>query len=197
MTRFRTSLGLIAVSFLLGVSPAHAQGYVAPAIGITFGNPSSNGRAAFVADVGGVPHNAPIGAEVDVSYVPDFFGTDGPYGQNNVGTAMVNVVFAAGSPRYGGFRRGRSTVRPYASFGAGVMHETVTTTSTPVHSLSNNDFGLNGGVGVMAFSSRSIGLRVDLRYFRDLVDNQAGNTTGIDFGAFHFWRGSVGVILAF
>jgi len=197
MTRFQAVLGCVAVSFLLGVSPAHAQGYVAPGIGVTFGNPSSNGRAAFVADVGGVPRNAPIGAEFDFGYVPDFFGTQGPFGQNNVTTAMVDVVFAAGSQRYGFFGRGRSNVRPYASLGAGVMHEVVTTATAPVHAVSNNDFGLNGGVGVMAFTSRSIGVRADLRYFRDLVNNQEGNTTGIDFGSFHFWRAAVGVIIAF
>lgn len=185
-----------SVSILLGVSPARAQGYVAPALGVTFGNPSAAGRANFVLDVGGVPRNSPIGAELDVMYAPSFFGSDGPYGQNSVTTAMINVIVAGGSQRYGFFGRGRSNVRPYASGGVGVMHEIVTT-AAPVHTLSNNDLGLNAGVGVMAFTRRSVGFRADLRYFRDLVNNQEGNTTGIDFGSFHFWRASVGVVLAF
>jgi opacity protein-like surface antigen len=150
-----------------------------------------------VLDAGGVPRNAPVGVELDVTYAPDFFGSGGPFGQNSVTTAMINVVIAGGSQRYGFFGRGRSNVRPYASGGVGVMHEVVTTTTPPVQSISNNDFGLNLGAGVMAFTGRSLGFRADVRYFRDLVDNQKDNTTSIDFGSFHFWRASVGVILAF
>lgn len=194
----RIALSAFAVVlFLLPASAAHAQGYVAPAVGVTLGNPSAEGRANFVADIGGVPRNAPIGAELDVTYAPDFFGSGGPFGENSVTTAMVNVVFAGGSQRYGFFGRGRSNVRPYASLGAGVMHEVVTTTAAPVQRIANNDFGLNAGVGVMAFSRRSVGIRGDVRYFRDLQDRQQGNTTSIDFGSFHFWRASIGVILAF
>jgi len=193
-------LGTIAfasVSFLLAASVAHAQGYVAPAVGVTFGNPSAEGRADLVVDVGGVPRNAPVGAELDVTYAPDFFGSGGPFGENSVTTAMVNVVFAGGAQRYGFFGRGRSNVRPYASLGAGVMHEVVTATAAPIQRIANNDLGLNAGVGVMAFSRRSIGLRADVRYFRDLQDRQQGNTTSVDFGSFHFWRASLGIILAF
>ncbi|HZR23364.1 MAG TPA: hypothetical protein VFA59_07250 [Vicinamibacterales bacterium] len=194
----RIAIGVFAcVSILLTASAVHAQGYVAPAVGVTFGNPSAEGRADFVLDVGGVPRNAPVGAELDVTYAPDFFGSGGPFGENSVTTAMINVVFAGGAQRYGFFGRGRSNVRPYASLGAGVMHEVVTTTATPVQQIQNNDFGLDAGVGVMAFSRRSVGVRADLRYFRDLVDNQRGNGTNVDFGSFHFWRASVGLILAF
>jgi hypothetical protein len=76
------------------------------------------------------------------------------------------------------------------------MHETVT---TPVvaDKISNNDLGVNVGVGVMGVTRRNVGLRADVRYFRDLVDHTAGNTTNIDFGAFHFWRASIGVVLGF
>jgi len=195
MRRRFALLAIVGVSILLRPSRADAQGYVTPAIGVTFGNPSSNGRANFVVDAGGVPRNAPIGAEVDVTYVPDFFGSEGPFGQNSVTTVMGDVVFAAGSQPYGFFGRGRSNVRPYAAIGVGLIREVVTTAS-PVHTVSNNDLGLNAGVGVMAFSRRAVGVRADLRYFRDLVNGQAGSSSTA-FGSFHFWRGSVGVILAF
>jgi hypothetical protein len=76
------------------------------------------------------------------------------------------------------------------------MHEVVTT-DIPANKISNNDLGLNLGAGVMAFTSRSVGVRADVRYFRDLIDSQSGNTTNIDFGSFHFWRASIGVILSF
>jgi Outer membrane protein beta-barrel domain len=197
MRSFLASAALAIGSFLLFPSAAHAQAYVAPSLGVVFANPSAQGRADLVVDAGGVPRNAPLGAELDVMYAPSFFGNAGPLGENSVTTAMVNLIIAGGRSRYGLFGRRRSNVRPYVSGGVGLMHEVVTTTSAPVQQISNNDLGVNLGVGVLAFTHRSFGIRGDVRYFRDLRDNQQGNTTNIDFGSFHFWRASVGVILAF
>lgn len=188
-------IAVLAVSIFLSVPSANAQGYVTPSIGVVFGNPSARGQASFVVDVGWLSRLEPLGFELDVMYAPSFFGTQGPYGENSVTTYMANVVVAGGGGgRYGARRR--TTVRPYVSGGAGIMHEVVTT-DVPANKISNNDLGLNLGAGVMAFTSRSVGVRADVRYFRDLIDSQSGNTTNIDFGSFHFWRASIGVILSF
>jgi outer membrane protein with beta-barrel domain len=197
MRTFLASAALVTASFLLGPSAAYAQAYVSPSLGVVFANPSAQGRADLVIDAGGVPRNSPLGAELDVMYAPSFFGNAGPLGENSVSTAMVNLIIAGGDRGRYGFGRRRSTVRPYVSGGIGLMHEVVTTTSTPVQQISNNDLGVNLGAGVLAFTHRSFGIRGDVRYFRDLKDNQQGNTTNIDFGSFHFWRASIGVILAF
>jgi hypothetical protein len=69
------------------------------------------------------------------------------------------------------------------------------TTTSPA--ISNNDLGANLGAGIMAVSRRQVGVRGDVRYFRDLVGNSDGNTTSIDFGSFHFWRASIGVLFRF
>jgi Outer membrane protein beta-barrel domain len=186
---------VLAVLIFLFAPSADAQGYVTPSIGVVFGNPSARGQADFIVDVGWLSRIEPLGFELDVMYAPSFFGNQGPYGENSVTTYMANVVVAGGGGgRYGAGRR--TSFRPYLSGGIGVMHEVVT---TPVvaDKISNNDLGVNLGAGVMAFTSRSIGVRADLHYFRDLIDSQSGNTTNIDFGSFHFWRASVGVILAF
>lgn len=189
-------IAVVAVSFFLIAPSANAQGYVTPSLGVVFGNPSARGQADFVVDVGWLSRVEPLGFELDVMYAPSFFGTQGPYGENSVTTYMANVVVAGGSGgRFGGRRR-TTTVRPYLSGGVGIMHEVVTT-DIPANKISNNDLGLNLGAGVMAFTSRSVGVRADVRYFRDLIDSQSGNTTNIDFGSFHFWRASVGVILSF
>jgi len=188
-------LFIAATALLAAPRAARADGYIAPALGVTFGNPSAQGRANFVFDLGWLPRREPLGVELDVTYAPSFFGNAGPYGENNVTTFMGNVIFAGGSERRFG-RRGGSSMRPYLSGGLGVMHETVTT-SNAANKLSNNDLGVNAGIGVMGVTRRNIGIRVDLRYFRDLTDHTAGNTTNIDFGAFHFWRGSIGVMLGF
>jgi len=188
---------IVAVSFFLDPAAADAQAYVTPSLGVTFGNPSAQGRADFVADLGWIPRTEPIGLELDVTYAPSFFGNQGPYGQNSVTTVMGNVVIAGGSARRSGFfAPSRSSTRPYVSGGIGILHEVVTT-PVPVNKISNNDLGLNFGFGLMAFTRRPFGVRGDLRYFRDLINNQNGNTTNIDFGSFHFWRAGIGVIFAF
>jgi len=195
----RPSLQLVfvcVVSIFLAAPSANAQGYVAPSLGVVFGNPSAQGRADFVLDLGWLSRFEPLGFELDAMYAPSFFGNEGPYGENSVTTIMGNIIVAGGGGRgrFGGRRSG--SMRPYVSGGFGVMHEVVT---TPVvaNKISNNDLGLNLGLGVMVFTGRSVGVRGDLRYFRDLKDTQSGNTTNIDFGAFHFWRASVGIILRF
>ena len=190
-------VAILVVSIFLSAASADAQGYVAPSLGVVVGNPSAQGRADFIADVGWLSRFEPLGFELDVMYAPSFFGNEGPYGENSVTAGMANIVVAGGgSGRYGFFGRRRTALRPYASGGVGVMHEVVTT-PVAANKISNNDLGLNLGAGVMAFTSRSVGVRGDVRYFRDLIDTQSGNTTNIDFGSFHFWRASIGVIVAF
>jgi len=189
-------IAVLAVSIFLSAPSANAQGYIAPSLGVVFANPSAQGRADFILDLGWLPRTEPLGFELDAMYAPSFFGNQGPYGENSVTTVMANVVVAGGgSGRYGGGRR-RTSLRPYVSGGIGVMHEVVTT-AVEANKISNSDLGVNLGFGVMAFTGRSVGVRGDIRYFRDLKDTQSGNTTNIDFGAFHFWRAGIGIILAF
>jgi hypothetical protein len=172
---------------------ARAQGYISPGIGIAFGSPSARGLADFVADVGWLSAE-PVGLELDVTYAPSYFGNEGSYGSNSVTTVMGNVIVAGGrgGGRYGRSRRRQSSARPYMSGGLGLIHE-----DTTAPAISRNDLGANLGVGVMATASGQVGVRGDLRYFRDLVGKSTGDTTTIDFGAFHFWRASLSVLFRF
>src|SRR5437016_1768000 len=98
----RRTVLLMAIGLIFAhARGASAEGYLAPALGVTFGNPSAQGRANFVADLGWLSRE-PIGVELDVMYAPSFFGNEGTYGQNNVTTVMGNVVVAGtGEGRYG------------------------------------------------------------------------------------------------
>ncbi len=183
-----TATSIAFVLLLLAAPPARADGYLSPGLGVAFGNPSAAGRANFVADLGWVPNREPLGAELDFTYAPDFFGNAGPYGQNSVTTVMANVIFAGGMNGYYG-RRSQS-IRPYVSGGLGLMNE-----SLP--NVSNSSLGANLGFGIMGVNRRRIGVRGDIRYYRDLVGSSEGNASSIDFGSFHFWRGSIGVVLGF
>jgi len=195
MLRLSRNAVLTAMSILVSVHTVHAQAFVAPSLGVTLANESGEGRADFGAAFGWISPRDPIGVELDVVYAPSFFGGAAVYGGNSVTTIMGNVIFAGGGEgRYGFYRRRGSFVRPYVSGGAGMMHEVVTT-AIPGQRVSNDDFGVNLGAGVMALSWRSVGIRGDVRYFRNLVNN--ADATNVNFGAFHFWRASIGLVLGF
>ena len=55
-----------------------------------------------------------------------------------------------------------------------------------------NDFAYNFGGGVMAFFTDAVGLRVDLRYFQSLRDQNVGTRVSFRKGDLNFWRWSVG-----
>jgi len=191
----RNRVVLLAVTVVTLAAPAAARAdvYVGPGIGVAFGNPSARGLADFVLDACWL-YQEPIGLEMDTTYAPSFFSNQGPYGANSVTTVMWNVMVAAREtgprlPR--GLHRGRTT-RPYISGGLGLIHE-----ATNAPAISRNDLGANLGVGVLATTASQLGLRADLRYYRDLVGGSEGNTTSIDFGSFHFWRASITVLFRF
>ena len=110
---------------------------------------------------------------------------DTPAGTNNVTTLMGNVLLAA--------PLGRSS-RIYASAGVGLMKFRVPDVDA-FFDVSRNDFGMDAGAGVMVGFGGALGVRGDIRYFRDL---KSGNRIeDVDFGSFHYWRGSAGVTLRF
>src|SRR5580698_3215941 len=85
-------LAVIVATFAMPIT-ARAEGYAGPGIGIAFGNPSAAGLADFVFDLGWLSPE-PVGLEIDATYAPSFFGSQGPYGANSVSTIMGNVVVA-------------------------------------------------------------------------------------------------------
>jgi hypothetical protein len=186
----RVVLITVAVVTLAMPTAARADGYIGPGLGVTFGDSSARGLSNVVLEACWL-YQQPIGLEADVTYAPGFFNNQSSYGSNSVTTLMGNVVIAAreeGPPLPRGIHRG-GTMRPYISGGLGSIHE-----STNAPDRSKTDLGADLGVGILATTSSQIGVRADLRYFRDLVGSSDGNTTSIDFGSFHFWRVSVSVL---
>jgi hypothetical protein len=190
--RIRISL-LVAVLVSCLPRAAQADSYLNGGLGISFGSASAQGRANFTADLGWLPRE-PIGVEVDVTYAPSFFKNSGSFTENRLTTVMGNVVVAGFDRGRFGRPRRRTSVRPFLSGGFGLMSETV---ASPAGSVSNQHLGVNAGVGVMALPRESFGIRLEVRYFQDLVGTNNGNTTGIDFGSFHFFRASVGAVVTF
>ena len=181
-----------AVALVSAPAVARADGYVSPFIGVNAENNSGNGRANFGVNAGGMGAGI-IGGELDFGYAPSFFGNSGTYGSNYVMDLMGNVI--VGIPIGGTHGAG---VRPYGTIGLGLLRSQVTGGVNGLVETSNNDWGINAGAGVMGFLSDHVGLRGDLRYFRNFNDNSVisiPNGTNIDFGSFHFWRASFGVVL--
>ena len=185
---------MIAATLAVVYAPAkaHADGYVSPFIGVNFANNSGDGRANYGVNAGYMGAGV-IGGELDFGYAPSFFGNQGVYGSNYVMDFMGNVI--VGIPVGGTHGAG---VRPYGTIGLGLVRSQVTGGVNGLIQTSNNDVGMNAGAGVMGFLSDHVGLRGDLRYFRTFNDSStisAGNGVNIDFGSFHFWRASFGVVI--
>jgi hypothetical protein len=170
---------------------ARADGYVSPWIGTQFGSNWNNGRAGFGVDAGYMGAGV-IGGEFDFGYSPSFFGTTNDFGSNTVINAMGNVI--VGAPIGGTHGAG---IRPYGTFGVGLLRTQIDGGSLARVSSSNNMFGWNAGVGVMGYFNDHVGLRGDVRYLRGFKDLTTGNEV-IDLSGnnqLHFWRASIGVTL--
>jgi opacity protein-like surface antigen len=85
--------------------------------------------------------------------------------------------------------------RIYATGGVGLLKFRVDDTDD-FFDVSRNDFGVNAGAGVFVYFSDNIGLRGDIRYFRDVREEDDGEFD-VDFGGFDYWRGSIGVSFKF
>ena len=177
-----------AIALVCAPIPARADGFVSPFIGTNFGNNSGDGRVNVGANAGYMGGGI-IGAEIDFGYAPSFFGNSGTFGSNYVMDAMGNII--VGVPVGGTHGAG---VRPYLTVGVGLLRSQVTAdVGNSVVAFSNNDLGMNAGAGVMGFLSQHVGVRGDVRYFRNV--NSDSKIDNIDFGAFHFWRASFGIVL--
>jgi hypothetical protein len=175
------------IALIWAPAPARADGFVSPFIGTNFGNNSGDGRANFGVNAGAMGGGV-IGGELDFGYAPNFFGNAGTFGSNYVMDVMGNLI--VGVP-VGGTRG--AGVRPYVTIGAGLMRSQIDgVAGTTLIQVSNNEPAMNAGAGVMGFLSDHVGIRGDVRYFRNLSGDTVNN---VDFGSFHFWRASFGVVL--
>ena len=190
MRRMLTVLTLAStIAVILVPALAHADGYISPFIGTNFGNSSGNGRVDVGADAGWMGAGV-VGAEAEFGYAPNFFGSQSTFGSNSEIDLMGNLIVGvlAGGTHGAG-------VRPYLTIGGGLLRSHLNGATSTAGSINNNEAGMNAGVGVMGYLSNHLGIRGDVRYFRNLQDTSTTNNANINFGAFHFWRASVGIIV--
>ncbi|MGE0039923.1 MAG: outer membrane protein [Vicinamibacterales bacterium] len=183
---------LLLVVACLFASPrtASADTWLTPYIGSTFNVDFGGydpGRALVYGASATWLGDSGVGLELDLGYAPNFFEPEGENffdfgGTGNETTLMANLVVAPGG----------GAVRPYITGGVGLMRSSL---SSPldIFSYSDSAFGLNAGGGLRV--GGAVGLRADVRYFRQLQDVSPINA--ISLGNFSFWRGTVGVSFGF
>lgn len=182
---------ILALALTLAPSTARADWLFTPNIGGGFGG-SAEGREHLTwgASFGWMGAGI-IGWEADLAYSPEFFEpADGDVDfidDSNVTSFMANLL--VGVP-IGGTTGGG--VRPYLAGGLGLIQQNVQS-DDDLFEVTNDEFGMNLGGGVMAFASDHVGFRGDLRYYRTLTDPEPDNEFDIDFGNFDFWRATGGV----
>jgi len=193
---------LLTAGVLAGATPAHADGFISPSVGVTFGGSAggtlrsaTSGAASEGSKVNwgvaaGWMGGGIVGVEEDFQWSPSFFGSGGNIDSSRVVTLMSNVI--VGAPIGGQHGAG---IRPYASLGVGWINQNITTVSG-VGNFSENDFGWDLGAGVMGYFSNNVGLRFDYRYFRNFQETN-NNVIGIGSGHFSFNRASIGVLFRF
>ena len=198
MTMRRVALAFVAAAAAAGpaASSASAETYLTGFGGIVFGGDLASGDAGdldldnrhgvYGAALGFI--GSPLGLEVEFSYSPDFFGSNRALvPENNLATLMGNLVLSG--------QLGESS-RIYASAGAGLLKTSVDDTDD-FFDVDRNDFGANVGVGLMAGVGERLAVRGDVRYFRNLGDEEPDDDLDIDFGSFDFWRATAGLSLRF
>ena len=185
-----TVLGILAL--LLAPSVVSAQGYFTPFIGGNFGGDtgttldqsiSSTSRLAWGFRLGGMAHGI-FGADFDLGYTNDFYGTGSVFNSSNVLTFMGN--FVVGIPA--------GPIRPYFTAGLGFIRRNIESLED-VTSFTDTNFAYDIGGGLNILFSRHVGINGDLRYFR----NFSAGSTVLDLSGekFNFARGSVGLVLQF
>ncbi|HEX2340500.1 MAG TPA: outer membrane beta-barrel protein [Vicinamibacterales bacterium] len=137
------------------------------------------------------------GFEVDFGYTPEFFFSDNDnevdfIGDGNVTTFMVNAVI--GVPVGGDRGPG---IRPYGTVGLGLVRQRVDDV-IDVFDADRNSLGFNIGGGVLGMFTDTVGIRGDLRWFRQFSNDSDGlDDLDFDLSGLSFWRGTVGVTFRF
>lgn len=186
-------LGILSIVLALP-STAAADTFLTPYFGWTFSSQYAEAelptKFAYGADLMWLGSSG-LGFEIDFGYHPNFFqpGDDEEFfdfeSDGNVVTFMGNLVFG-----YAG-----GGVQPYVTGGFGLMRTNINDVGGLFEDISDTAWGVNAGGG-LRMGSPKLGIRGDLRYFRQLSDVQIGDVD-VDLGNFSYWRGTVGLSLGF
>jgi hypothetical protein len=206
-TPFRV-LALLGVLVFGVPGAARADWHITPFLGLTFKGDTTlfdyeqataNRHWTFGGSVALVG-SGPVGVEGLVIYTPGFFqqdnpplGIDGEVPPDIVASRtlalMGNVVLTTPLSwnEYG--------LRPFVSGGIGLMRATATD-ALDIFPVYTSLLGYNVGGGAVGFLNDRVGLRFDLRYFRNLRPSE-NPEIAIGPVRLSYWTSSVGVVLKY
>ena len=185
--KLRTVISLSAIFVATAAAPAvYADTMLSVHAGKAFGGDLDDSRTTYGGALTFMGDGA-FGFEIEGAYTPDFFGEAALLGNNNVSTLMGSFLLGTGFGQTG---------RVYASAGGGILKTRVEGLEE-FFDVDNTSWGVSAGAGAMGFFSKNLGVRGDVRYFRNLGDPEADNEFDIDFGKFSYWRGTAGLVLKF
>jgi hypothetical protein len=183
-------------------TPAMGQWMATGYLGTNFGG-VEKGKGGIGGSVGYVPGR--LGFELDLERHWHFFkdadiGNTGTQQAADIDTRatslMVGVVVPIGAT-------GGARWRPYGAAGLGVIRATFNHPGPTAPDIKQSDVALNAGGGVTYSVGSLVGLRLDLRYFLALADQdkplpagQRGDGNGF-YRNYGFWRATVGVTFRF
>jgi opacity protein-like surface antigen len=177
----------LAVLPVLAGEPASAETLLTGFAGGAFGGVTDRTRGTYGGALGFLG-DGPVGFELEFAATPDFFGEgdEGVFSENNVLTAMGSLLLAPSD----------GPLRLYAAAGAGLLK---TRLQDPGRLLEfdSNDFGINVGGGLLVALGDHVALRGDVRYFRDLQDDEPDGDFDLDLGTVDYWRAAGGLTLKF
>jgi len=193
----KRALVIAAMALCLAPAQASAEWILTPFIGASFAAGSDNTDFDTILEGSKMTYGGTFtwvgggvfGFEVDFGYAPEYFDGDDDdvdfVDSSNYTSLMANVVLSAP----------RGAFRPYATAGVGML-KTFVDDVDDAFDVDRNALGFNLGGGVMAFFSDRVGVRGDLRYFRQMTEAD-DDDFNFDVTAFRFWRGTVGVSFRF
>jgi hypothetical protein len=172
--RFFALLFFVMLAWVGTPRDAAAQGFISPFIGYNFSGDAGCPQITNCKDKRtdwGVSFGAlgsVVGFEAEFGYTKNFFGET--VGQtSNVLTFMGNFMLA---PKIG-------PVQPYGVVGLGLIRTAID--ATAINSSDTNQFGWDGGGGLMIFFGEHFGIRGDVRYFRSFQILDFANFPNIGF----------------
>ena len=129
-----------------------------------------------------------FGFEIEGAYTPNFFGDpEVVFADNNVSSLMANILLGTGIGERG---------KVFLTVGGGLLKTQVTDVDD-FFEIDNTDFGASAGLGAIGYFTDNLGVRGDVRYYRNFGDDDAGDDFDFEFGDFGFWRGTAGLALRF
>jgi hypothetical protein len=189
------------VCLVLAAAPgrARADWLITPYLGVKFGGETNfidleeaaGEQKATLGGSAGWLGAGWVGFEADVCSLPGYFerGEQELVTGSTVVTLMGNVIVAAP------LSVTKESLRPYVVGGLGLLHAS-SDDVLGAFSLNSNLVAFNVGGGALGFFSNQIGVRFDVRYFKNVTGE---DTPGVEIGSTRltFWRAGIGLVLRY